>query len=251
MRILKLFLSFFLFNNYLGRFFNLKFMYNMHDIYLSMTTRPERLVSELFKNVLNRLENQTVPFKKLVINLSVKQFTYTIPDYISNHDRIILNETRICGPCAKLLGAVKIIPSNSLVIVLDDDILMKENFIKSLYTSYLLNPDKVTSHFIEKRKKFTDIIGYAGYIFRVDLLKDIRKFYNTQPKCCVKIDDTWLGFCIKKLGVEVVRAAEPDPWLNIVDMQLSNDHASWYELCKHTDREQLTKKGLKILEARF
>ena len=113
----------------------------MDTIYLSLTTRPERLISEHFKKVYNSLLNQTIPFTKLVINLSIKEFTYDIPKYLYN-DNVILNETDVCGPCTKLIGSIDIIPDNCLVIVLDDDIVMRNNFIKSLYDSYLINKNK-------------------------------------------------------------------------------------------------------------
>ena len=114
----------------------------MNKIYLSLTTRPERLISHHFNKVYNSLLNQTQLFDKLIINLSIKEFTYKIPDYLHT-ENVILNKTDICGPCTKLFGSIDIIPDNSLVIVLDDDIVMRNNFIKSLYDSYLINKNKV------------------------------------------------------------------------------------------------------------
>ena len=118
----------------------------MNKIYLSLTTRPERLISQHFNKVYNSLLNQIQPFDKLIINLSIKEFTYEIPDYLHT-ENVILNKTDICGPCTKLFGSIDIIPDNTVVIILDDDIVMKDNFIKSLYDSYLINTDKVSSHF--------------------------------------------------------------------------------------------------------
>ena len=48
----------------------------MSKIYLSLTTRPERLGSYHFKKVYSSLINQSLPFDKLIINLSIKEFTY-------------------------------------------------------------------------------------------------------------------------------------------------------------------------------
>lgn len=216
-----------------------------------MTTRPERLSSDHFKDVLKSLENQSRPFTKLVINLSVDEFTYKIPEYLTKHKKIILNKTNICGPCAKLLGSVLVIPPEALTIVLDDDNIMKEKFIESLYKSYLLNPNKVTSHIIKKREKWTDVYGFSGFIYKTKLLKDIRKFYNTQPKCCVKIDDTWLGWCIKKLGVEIVQAQEKQARYTVIYNRATAKHPKWFELWRHTERAKLTAEAVKILESRI
>lgn len=223
----------------------------MPEIYLSMTTRPERLSSNYFKDVLKSLEKQSMPFTKLVINLCVNEFTYNIPEYIVKHKKIILNKTNICGPCAKVLGSVLIIPPEAVTIVLDDDIIMRRKFIESLYTSYLLNPDKVTSHVILKRAKWTDVHGFAGFIYKTKLLKNIRKFYKTQPPCCVKIDDTWLGWCIKKLGVEVVQTQEKKAKYKILNNKETANHPNWYQLWTHTERAKLTEEAVKILESRM
>ena len=82
----------------------------MNNIYLSLTTRPERLASYHFNKVYTSLIDQTLPFYKLIINLSVNEFTYYIPNFLYN-DRVILNETNVCGPCTKLIGSIDIIPN--------------------------------------------------------------------------------------------------------------------------------------------
>ena len=218
----------------------------MENIYLSLTTRPERLVSEHFQKVYNSLINQTVPFYKMIINLSIKEFTYDIPNYLYN-EKVILNETDICGPCTKLIGSIDIIPNNCLVIVLDDDIVMRNNFIQSLYNGYLLNPDKVTTHFFVKQKNYTEVMGFGGFIFNINNLRNIKPFYYTMPECCIKIDDNWISWCLHQLKIEVVQAEEKFPWDRIVDAANTDSHPKWYELNKHTNRDELIKEMFKIL----
>ena len=57
-------------------------------IYLTLTTLPERLESDHFKKVYNSLKNQKMPFYKLIINLSVKQFNYIIPEYLEKDPNV-------------------------------------------------------------------------------------------------------------------------------------------------------------------
>ena len=220
----------------------------MDTIYLSLTTRPERLISEHFKKVYNSLLNQTIPFTKLVINLSIKEFTYDIPKYLYN-DNVILNETDVCGPCTKLIGSIDIIPDNSLVIVLDDDIVMRNNFIKSLYDSYLINKNKVSSHITSpsKNNKYTEVAGFSGFIFNINILRNIKQYYYVMPPCCIKIDDTWISWCINKMGISVVNTIERNAWDNVLDIPNTDPHPLWYELCKHTDREKLINEMFEIL----
>jgi len=220
----------------------------MHNIYLTMTTLPERLISRHFVKVYISLKRQRIPYYKLIINLSVKQFKYKIPLYLLKDPSVILNPTDINGPCAKLLGSVDIIPNDSVVIVLDDDIIVRRNFIGSLYKSYLNNPDKVSSNNIIQREKFKEVMGFAGYIFNINKLKDITQFYPSMPRCCFKIDDTWISWCIKKLGVEVEKSIVPDAWKQVLNMKKTSLHPKWYELHTHTNRDELTKQALKILD---
>ena len=222
-------------------------MSNNPKIYLTMTTLPERLKSNFFLKVYLSLKRQNIPFYRLIINLSVKQFKYTVPLYLINDPQIIINETDICGPCAKLLGSIDIIPDNSVVIVLDDDIIVRKNFIGTLYKSYLLNPNKVSSNTIIQRPRFKEVMGFSGYIFNINKLKNIKYFYPSMPKCCFKIDDTWISWCIRKLGVEVVKSIVPDAWNQTLNMTHTKLHPKWYELNKNTDRDNLTKQALKIL----
>jgi len=219
------------------------------SIYLSLTTRPERLISQHFRKVYISLLRQNLPFTKLIINLSIKEFTYTIPNYLQNNPRVILNETNVCGPCAKLFGSLDIIPDNTIVIVLDDDIIMRPNFIGSLYTSYFLNPDKVSSHFtsLSLNNKYNEVQGFGGYIFNIDKLRNIKQFYETMPPCCVKIDDNWISWCIHKLNIEVVNTIEKHPWKNVLNIPMTNTHPKWYELCKNTNRKKLIHKMNEVL----
>jgi len=221
----------------------------MDDIYLTLTTRPERLSSKHFLKLYVSLLKQKLLFKKLIINLSINEFTYDIPNYLYTAN-VILNKTDICGPCTKLIGSIDIIPDNSIVIVLDDDIIMRNNFITSLYESYLINKNKVSSHFtsLSLNKKYTEIAGFGGYIFNINNLRDIKQFYNTMPKCCIKIDDNWISWCINKLGIDVVQTIEKNAWNNVLDIPETDTHPDWYELCKHTDRQKLIEEMFSILE---
>ena len=103
------------------------------EICLTLTTRPERLISKHFKKVYHSLKNQKHRFDLLIINLSMGDFKYdSIPQYLEDDTQVIINRTNISGPCTKLIGSINIIPNNDIVIVLDDDIVMRSNFIDSL-----------------------------------------------------------------------------------------------------------------------
>ena len=110
----------------------------------------------------------------------------------------------------------------------------------------ITNPIDSSNNIIQ-HEKFKEVMGFAGYIFNINKLKNIKEFYPTMPKCCFKIDDTWISWCINKLGVEVVKSIVPDAWNQVLNIQKTNLHPNWYELNKHTNREFLTKIALRVL----
>lgn len=218
-------------------------------LFLSMTTRPERVISSYFKKVYYSLKNQTHMFNYLIINLSINDFAYPhIPQYLLNDPQIIINKTIIKGPCTKLIGSIDIIPNGSIVIVLDDDILVKRNFISSLYSSYLKNPTKVSSSFVDSSLFFQQVAGYGGFILRMtNTIRQLKTYYSIMPDCARFIDDTWFGWCFQKMGIDVVKGIMNDPWNQILDMNTSaREHPKWHELVKHTPREKLTKQFVSL-----
>jgi hypothetical protein len=67
------------------------------------------------------------------------------------------------------------------------------------------------------------------------------------PNCCIKIDDNWISWCIHQLGVCVVNTIENDAWNNVLDIANTDPHPEWYELSKHTNREQLINEMFSLL----
>lgn len=218
-------------------------------IYLSMTTKPDRITNPYFKTVIDSLFNQTIWFDKLIINLSVKEFEYkSIPKFLTDCKRIILNETDVVGPCTKLVGSVKsnIIPKDTVVIVLDDDTVMHKIFIQSLYYAYKQRPKQVHSHITNKYKNFSEVIGFSGYIFNINYVQDIVKYYEEMPSICKYVDDTWIGWCFYKMNLTVNSISKDFFFKFVVNMTLTQ----MYDKClmNDTDRKSITKKVLEILD---
>lgn len=210
-------------------------------LYISLTTKPDRIKSDHFKNVYYSLKNQLHKFDFLVINLSINDFTYDfIPKYLVDDKQVILNKTDICGPCAKLIGSFNIIPNDSIVIIIDDDMIFKDIFISSLFNSHKKNPNKVITSSSLKEKYFNDVRGFSGYIFLMtDTIRELEKHYIIMPKCAKFIDDTWFGLSFLRLGIDVIEGDEDDYWNNLFDIPNTDQHPKWNELCENTDRGSL------------
>ena len=218
-------------------------------IYLTLTTIPERFVSEHFRKVYESLNSQYISYTFLIINLSIDEFSYTIPQYLIDDQKVIIHKTNICGPCTKLIGSLDIIPVGSIVIVLDDDIIMRKNFISSLYYSYIEDTNCVWSSITKEYKKFTEVQGFGGFIFKMtDKILGLKLYYYTMPSCAKYIDDTWVGWCFYKLGITVRKALHHDPWNTVLDIKETDTHPVWYELNKCTDRYNLTREFLEYCD---
>ena len=216
-------------------------------LYLTLTARPERLVSDFFKRVFASLKDQTRAFDFLIINLSINDFVYdSLPEYLTTDEKVIINRTTVCGPCTKLIGSIDMIPNGAIVIVIDDDIIMRPCFIEKLYESYKLNPTAVSSSLTYERESFTDVAGYSGFTFKMtNSIRELKKFYATMPACAKFIDDTWFGWCFSKIGIPVKRAACVELVRNgILEFEASFEHPFWHELCRDTSREKSTEEFL-------
>ena len=64
------------------------------------------------------------------------------------------------------------------------------------------------------------------------------------PTVCRFIDDNWISWCIKELGVQVVHTK--NTWDKVLDMR-NCDHPNWFELNKNTDRQRLIREMFQIM----
>ena len=225
-----------------------------HDdnIILSMTTLPERLNSLFFRNVYNSLLQQQIPFSKLIINLE-NSFDYQIPSYLKDHENIIWNKVSYSGPCCKLMGALDIVDNNSILVILDDDIIFKPNWLISLFTIYNFYTNLVIANLpllkTYKQLQFYEPQGYAGYMFTVnDKIKTtFKENYKIMPKCAKYNDDTWIGYIFYKLNISVIPVHKflvNDSFFDTIFIPQTDTHPKWNELCKTTNRDKLTNEFL-------
>ena len=219
-----------------------------HNIILSITTLPERISSPFFKHVYEALLLQQIPFSKLIINLE-DNFNYQLPTYLKDHDNIIWNKTSYTGPCCKIMGALDIVDNDTKLVILDDDIIFKPNWLISLLTIYNFYPNHVISNLpLEQRHgsiHFFEPRGFAGYIFNVnDTIKTaFKRAYEHMPTCAKFIDDTWAGYIFYKLNINVIPVTQfivNNSFYDTIYIKETDTHPRWKELEKHTDRTKLT-----------
>lgn len=117
-----------------------------NEAYISLTTTPARI--HKIKDTLLSLLNQTVPPAQIILNLpkrSRKGEKYDVPSFLSEMRLVKINFIEEdLGPASKSLPTLKLpaIPSDALIIVLDDD----QVYPKKLIENYLRHATELPNH---------------------------------------------------------------------------------------------------------
>ena len=151
------------------------------------------------------------------------------------------------------MGPLDILDNNSKLVILDDDIIFKPNWLISLFTIYNFYSNCVIANIplknTYKHLEFFEPQGYAGYMFTVnDKIKTTFKdYYKYMPKCARYIDDTWIGYIFYKLNMSIIPVNKfivNDSFYDTIFIKKTDTHPKWNELCKTTNRTSLTNEFL-------
>ncbi|MFY0606651.1 MAG: hypothetical protein JXR10_08045 [Cyclobacteriaceae bacterium] len=115
------------------------------NIYVSLTTTPDRIGK--IKDTLNSLLDQNTQAQAIILNLprvSLKGVEYSIPSFLKNNTNVTINWIpEDLGPASKSLPTLRNpdIPSDALIVVLDDDQVYPKNLLELYLQSSQLYPD--------------------------------------------------------------------------------------------------------------
>mgnify|MGYP001448132085 CR=1 FL=1 len=230
---------------YLVIIFIILYIYNFNKkkkIYLTMTTLPNRIVSSHFKNVINSLLIQSKYYDKIILNIPYKykrtNEKYIIPKWIKNNKKIKIIRCEDNGPATKILGLINNVEENSILIIVDDDIIYDKNIVKNLIKNY--NGNNIVTHELINRKYFKEPMGFASYLVPYKFIKNINNIKI--PKDCFYIDDTFFGWYYSTLNINITKI-NTTYW----DRKKTDKHPKWFELNKDTNRDTITTKCISKL----
>ena len=169
-------------------------------IYISLTTIPER-----FKNLnktISSLLSQKKKADKIFINIP-KEYTRfkeiisneQIPKFNSDIVEIIRCEDY--GPGTKILGSVKKLKKDSLVILVDDDNVYKDYMIEKFFYFHKKAPKNAYSFYVHPLGNFGVGQGADGFAINTNHLDGINDFYERVVKDHNELflhDDLWISF---------------------------------------------------------
>jgi len=209
-----------------------KIYFESETIYVSLTTIPERLIHPWFYNNLKHLMNLNGNYK-VVLNIPYKfkrtGENYIIPDNIrelENKNLIINRVDTDYGPLTKLYGALlnPYIPDNSAILVCDDDIVYKSDFVVNIYNEYKRDKTKIYSYCSSY------IGGFKGYMVKKKVIKPILNI--KRPESCFRVDDNFIEKSIELLNIKtypVTYDGRSDGFC-CIDKKKTDTHPDWYQL---------------------
>ena len=169
-------------------------------IYVSLSTIPQR-IKDINRSV-DSLLKQTKKPDKIFINIPHK---YNRFDEIINDNEIpkfsndIVEVTRCedCGPGTKLLGSLKKLKKNSLLILADDDHIYENYMIEKFNYFYSKAPNNAYSFYVHPLGNFGVGQGADGFAINTNHLEGIDFFYDKIVKDYKELflyDDLWISY---------------------------------------------------------
>lgn len=182
------------------------------EIIVSLTTSPKRI--HKIKPLIDIIMNQTLPPDKMVLNLPYvfkrdNSFFSEIPDFITNHPKIIVNRCEDIGPITKIIPTIQLYSNKpeTIVISIDDDTEYCSNFIEVYLQYSQLHPNSVVvsaTQLMVDLKYFIE--GFKGVLYKVKFFKNFD--YSSlgkenQPLECYLADDFVISNYLAKENIPV------------------------------------------------
>ena len=169
-------------------------------IYVSLSTIPQRI-----KNIdrsVDSLLKQTKKPDKIFINIPNKYQRFDemvndnqIPKF--SNDIVEITRCEDCGPGTKLLGSLKKLKKNSLLILADDDHIYEDYMIEKFYYFYSKAPNNAYSFYVHPLGNFGVGQGADGFAINTNHLEGIKFFYDKIVKDYKELflyDDLWISY---------------------------------------------------------
>lgn len=202
--------------------------------YVTMSTIPCRLIDDWFYT--NMVRTLSLPGNFVIIvnipYISLKNIPYVIPKRVRDLERtgkFIIHRCHDEGPITKLLPTLRnsMIPDDSHIISIDDDIVYKSNIFVVLNAGIHKYPENIVSMCSANSN---NVAGYRGYGF---VKKTLKGLINVNiPKSCMRIDDDVISSYIqyKKISIIILPYNKHTDSFCSGHRDLTDTHPAWDEL---------------------
>ena len=223
-------------------------------ISIGITTLPSRIL-KIRPCLESLLAGSVVPDK---IFLALPAFSrrekspYSVPEFLRDHSFCrsiveVVEADRDWGPGTKLLGALDFVPANSYLVLADDDVRYRPEFLANLMAAQVLNHRASFSHYTYRAEGLTIGQGCDGFSFWTPNLAGIRSFAEAHiaETDLFFHDDLWISFFLASRGVAIRSLAHVSGARLIYESE--HETNSLRHLSGDLAREQLNREGVKYL----
>lgn len=190
-------------------------------VIIAFSTTPYRINN--MQDTVDTILKQSLPVA--AVYLSVPEvfkrdnIPYEIPEWLNKQKRISILRTEDYGPATKLLGVLEhaTLPSDAIIITLDDDIKYPKNTVLQLAYKAYKNPDRAiaicgsnpeyddtgaiaanSKTGIRKNIRPNALVsiaqGFAGVAYRKGFFNEKIFAINDAPKECINSDDVYISY---------------------------------------------------------
>ncbi len=229
-----------------------------------MTTLPERLTSPFFLRVMDAiLAQKTQCDFKIVLFVPEKSLRtgqpYPDPSFLHelyDRKRLMVHRCDDRGPATKFTGLLTYLPlvdaDVTHIYIADDDIILRDHVFQRVLAqlevrsavqdcrNLVLANDSGLCH------GMPTVAGYAGLLAPLGLFREMADDARLAPVWeglarkehpCFNVDDMLLSKLIHRYGYAVEGTGQ-NPFTEVMDRALTDEHPAWFELEKHTQRER-------------
>lgn len=228
-----------------------------------MTTVQERLTSPFFYRVIDSILAQKTSCEFKII-LFVPHHSlrtgepYPDPTFLTDRydkEKFVIHRCDDMGPATKFTGLLSYLPlvnSNAThIYIADDDIILRDHafqrMLEVLQTRSRVHDYRrlVLANDAKLLAGMTAVAGYAGILVPKDFFGSLAADSKLAPLWasltknqhpCFNVDDMLLSKLFQRFKYHVEGTGQ-NPFVDIMDRALTDQHPNWIELCKHTSRE--------------
>ncbi len=237
-------------------------------VLVCMTTLPERLASNFLYRVLDSILSQKTSFRfKLVLFVPHRSLRtgepYPDPTFLRErygNKQLDIHRCDDMGPATKFTGLLTYLPlvdaDVTHIYIADDDIILRDHVFRKMLRRLQVRSSVQDCHRLVLANDagsldgLPTVAGYAGILVPIDFfrglatdikLKTVWEDLAEKRHPCFNVDDLLLSKLLQRFEY-VVEGTGLNPFKDVMDRSLTDEHPDWFELCKHTARDCDTKR---------
>lgn len=232
------------------------------QLLVCMTTIPERLESPFLNRVIDSILSQrTSSDFQIVLFIPRRSLrtgrSYPDPSFLSarySREQLVIHRCDDLGPATKFAGLLTYLPlvdpDVTHIHIADDDIILRDHvfhrILERLQARSAVRDCRrmVLANDAGVRDGMATVAGYAGILVPLEFFRCLAADAGLAPVWeslasgrhpCFNVDDMLLSRLFQRFGYTVEWTGQ-DPFTDVMDRALTDEHPEWFELCKHTSR---------------